>query len=164
MAQHAHDNLQFAGSDPQIQAPTQREYDEPNHSGRPTAQRGSDGAFFTKAQKDSGRLANPLAGKTYAELERMGKLYAEKHQLGEEEDIRAFQKGACLAQDPQRYSHVAGLTGQELDVLAREFTHRWSQPRLLYLVIVLCSTCAAVQGMGMSNSRLHDRTRHANAA
>lgn len=94
----------------------------------------------------------------------MGKLYAQKHQLGDEEDIRAFQKGACLAQDPQKYNQVAGLTGQELDVLAREFTHRWSQPRLLYLVILLCSTCAAVQGMGVSNSRPNDWTRYAYAA
>lgn len=98
-------------------------------------------------QRLSAKLANPLAGKSHAELEEMGARYAKQHQLGEEEDIRAFQKGACLAQDPQKYGQVAGLTGPELDVLEKEFSHRWSQPRLLYLVIVLCSTCAAVQGM-----------------
>ncbi len=94
------------------------------------------------------KLANPLAGESYAALEEMGAVYARKHQMGDEEDIRAFQKGACLAQDPSRFASIPGLTEKELAVLERETTNRWSQPRLLYVVIVLCSTCAAVQGMG----------------
>lgn len=150
MAQNVNDNNQFNGSDPQIQAHSQRDDDddEPNGSSRATAHGGSLSATVTKQQRLSAKLANPLAGKTHAELEGMGARYAKQHQLGDEEDIRAFQKGACLAQDPQKFSDVAGLTGQELDVLQKEFTSRWTQPRLLYLVIVLCSFCAAVQGMG----------------
>ena len=42
---------------------------------------------------------------------------------------------------------MEGLREEELEVLRKEFTNRWSQPKLLYLVIILCSTCAAVQGM-----------------
>jgi hypothetical protein len=34
-----------------------------------------------------------------------------------------------------------------MTVLDKEYTNKWSQPFILYLVIVLCSTCAAVQGM-----------------
>lgn len=148
MAQPVHDNIQSTGSGPQAQAQPQPDYDEPNRSSRGTEPRGSKSGVFDKQQRLSAKLANPLAGKTHAELEDMGARYAKQHQLGEEEDIRAFQKGACLAQDPQKFSDVAGLTPQELDVLEKEFKNRWSQPRLLYLVIVLCSTCAAVQGMG----------------
>lgn len=95
------------------------------------------------------KLANPLAGISHDELEQMGENYARKHQMGDEEDIRAFKKGACLAQDPQKYESITGLTGQEMEVLRKEITNRWSQPKLLYVVIILCSTCAAVQGMGM---------------
>jgi MFS family permease len=59
--------------------------------------------------------------------------------------------GACLARDPEnvKAAKELGVTDEEFDVLEKELTHRWSQPWTLYLVIVLCSTCAAVQGMGM---------------
>lgn len=95
------------------------------------------------------KLANPLAGISHDELEQRGSRYARQQQMGDEEDIRAFQKGACLAQDPQKFASVPGLTQQEIEVLDKEITNRWSQPKLLYVVIILCSTCAAVQGMGM---------------
>lgn len=142
------DNIQSTGSGPQAQPQPQPGYDEPNRSSHGTESGRSKSGVFTKQQRLSAKLANPLAGKTHTELEDMGARYAKQHQLGDDEDIRAFQKGACLAQDPQKFRDVAGLTPQEMDVLEKEFTNRWSQPRLLYLVIVLCSACAAVQGMG----------------
>lgn len=95
------------------------------------------------------KLANPLAGISHDELEQKGGTYARQHQMGDEEDIRAFQKGACLAQDPEKFASIHGLTEQEIEVLEKEISNRWSQPKLLYVVIILCSTCAAVQGMGM---------------
>lgn len=66
-----------------------------------------------------------------------------EHALVEPEDFRAFELGAVLAQNPKAYEKVQGFTPEELEVLKKEFTHRWSQPKLLYLVIILCSTCAA---------------------
>ena len=96
----------------------------------------------------SAKLANPLAGISHAKLEEMGATYARKHHIGDEEDVRAFRKGAVLAQEPRRFAQVQGLTGMELDVLQKEFDNRWAQPKLMYIVIILCSTCAAVQGMG----------------
>ena len=154
MAQPVHDNIQSTGSGLQAQTQSQPDYDEPTRSSHGTEPGGSKSRVFTKQQRLNAKLANPLAGKTHAELEDMGARYAKQHQLGDDEDIRAFQKGACLAQDPQKFGDVAGLTAQELDVLEKEFTNRWSQPRLLYLVIVLCSACAAVQGMGELDSCL----------
>lgn len=70
------------------------------------------------------------------------------HQVGDDEDIRAFRLGAILAQDPNRHAEVDGLSEEERLTLGKEISKRWSQPKLLYLVIILCSTCAAVQGMG----------------
>lgn len=93
------------------------------------------------------KIANPLAEFSHAELSAKGEEYVRKYQIGDDEDIRAFRLGAILAKDPNRYAEVDGLTAEESDALAKEISHKWSQPRLLYLVIVLCSTCAAVQGM-----------------
>jgi hypothetical protein len=91
------------------------------------------------------KIANPLAGFTREELYKKGEAYAR-----EDEDIRAFQIGAQLAQNPNRYDDVQGLTDEERAVLSKEISNKWSQPWLMYLVIILCSTCAAVQGMGRS--------------
>jgi hypothetical protein len=96
------------------------------------------------------KIANPLAGFTREELYKKGEAYAREHQMGEDEDIRAFQIGAQLAQNPNRYDDVQGLTDEERAVLSKEISNKWSQPWLMYLVIILCSTCAAVQGMGRS--------------
>ncbi|CZR53000.1 probable transporter (major facilitator superfamily) [Phialocephala subalpina] len=93
------------------------------------------------------KIANPLAGLTHAELRQKGEAYVREHQIGDDEDIRAFQLGAILAQDPNRHAEIEGLTENERTVLAKEISSKWSQPNLLYLVIILCSTCAAVQGM-----------------
>jgi hypothetical protein len=94
------------------------------------------------------KLANPLDGYTFAELQGLGRDYAKMHAIGEPEDIRAFELGAVLAQDPEKYDAIREhCSEEEMTVLDKEFSNRWSQPKLLYLVIVLCSTCAAVQGM-----------------
>lgn len=107
-----------------------------------------------KARRNvNAKLANPLAGYSHPELEEMSAEYATKYQLGDEGDIRAFRMGAVLAQDPVKYEECHGLAGEELQVLRKEFQSKWAQPRLMYVVIVLCSTCAAVQGMGKSSTR-----------
>lgn len=95
------------------------------------------------------KIANPLAGLSHAELADKGEDFVREYGIGGADDIRAFRLGAILAQDPISYAEVDGLSADESLVLEKEFTNKWSQPKLLYLVIVLCSTCAAVQGMGM---------------
>lgn len=99
------------------------------------------------------KLANPLAPFSYSQLKQKARSYAMEHAIANTDDVRAFEIGACLAKNPEKYREVAkhtDLTPEEIDVLEKEYTNRWSQPKLLYLVIVLCSTCAAVQGMGGS--------------
>ncbi|KAF1808884.1 hypothetical protein P152DRAFT_206953 [Eremomyces bilateralis CBS 781.70] len=94
------------------------------------------------------KLQNPLEAYSDVELTTMGREYALANAIAEPEDVRAFELGAILAKDAAMFENIAGkATEEELDVLRREYSHRWSQPKLLYLVIVLCSTCAAVQGM-----------------
>ncbi|RKF65079.1 putative metabolite transport protein YwtG [Erysiphe neolycopersici] len=93
------------------------------------------------------RLANPLAGYSQNQLTQKGLEFAMKHGMKDPEDIRAFKLGACLAQDFNAYRHIEELTAQEFNTIERESTHKWSLPWSLILVIVLCSFCAAVQGM-----------------
>jgi sugar porter (SP) family MFS transporter len=94
------------------------------------------------------KIANPLGGYDESELRVMGSDYAKMHGIADPEDLRAFEIGAILAQNPQDYERVRDhASPEEFAVLEKEFKSRWSQPRLLYMVIVLCSTCAAVQGM-----------------
>ena len=107
--------------------------------------------FSTAADKvhenTNAKLANPLAFESHQTLRARGREYALKHFLGDAEDVRAFELGACIAQDHSKWDRVEGLTDAERQTLTKEIASRWSQPRLLYLIIVLCSTCAAVQGM-----------------
>jgi hypothetical protein len=122
-----------------------------NASFRPDSGIGPDNVDADQLRANiNAKIANPLAGFSHAELAQKGEQYARTNHIGGEEDIRAFKLGAILAQDPNRHSEVDGLTGEESQVLSEEITRKWSQPKLLYLVIVLCSTCAAVQGMGKS--------------
>ena len=131
----------------------EHEHDELNHAAEYSARQTSMSAADRLRRNINAKLANPLARLSHATLMDMGAKYAMKHQIGGKEDIRAFQMGACLAQDPSKYDTVQGLTPDELRILRNEVTNRWSQPRLMYIVIILCSACAAVQGMGESASR-----------
>lgn len=126
------------------------EYQNPHEQSESyvTARRESLPAAERARRNLNAKLTNPLAGLSHAALMKRGGRYARRHMIGDEEDIRAFELGAVLAQDPQKYESVQGLLPEELEALRKEFTNRWSQPKLMYLVIVLCSMCAAVQGMG----------------
>lgn len=93
-------------------------------------------------------LANPLRGKSQKELMDLGVEYAQTHALVSPDDLRAFRLGAVLAAAPEKFDECPELTLVEQEVLRREWSQKWSQPPLMYIVIVLCSTCAAVQGMG----------------
>ncbi|PQE25593.1 MFS sugar transporter protein [Rutstroemia sp. NJR-2017a BBW] len=92
-------------------------------------------------------MHHPLAAYSEDQVQQMGEAYARAHQINGEDDIRAFRLGAVLAKDVNRHVDMDELTPQEKEFLAREVTHKWAQPKLLYLVVVLCSLCAAVQGM-----------------
>jgi hypothetical protein len=94
------------------------------------------------------KLANPLGSFSMDRLGDMGEQYCRDSCLREEEDIRAFRLGAQVAKDPLNFEGVTGLTEEERMVFRDEIEHKWRQPKLLYLVIGLCSMCAAVQGMG----------------
>ena len=62
----------------------------------------------------------------------------------------AFRKGALLAKVQNRvngFEKLDILTEEEKGWLRHETTHRWSQPFMLYFLVVLCAGSAIVQGM-----------------
>lgn len=69
--------------------------------------------------------------------------FARRHDLTHASEM--LRKGALVAQNPSKYEDVAELTDDERYHLAREVTHKWRHPRLLYVTIIICSIGAAVQ-------------------
>ncbi|KIK68223.1 hypothetical protein GYMLUDRAFT_91786 [Collybiopsis luxurians FD-317 M1] len=91
------------------------------------------------------KLANPLAHLTHEQLMEQAQVFAETHDL--KDLIVEFQKGALVAQDPSNFENLTQLDEQDKNLLRRELTHKWDQPKMLYYLVILCSACAAVQGM-----------------
>jgi len=91
------------------------------------------------------KLANPLAGLSHEQLMEDAKVFAETH--GMSELTLEFQKGALIAQDPTAFESLPLLDEDDRNVLRRELTHKWDQPKMLYYLVVLCSMAAAVQGV-----------------
>lgn len=100
--------------------------------------------------KVNSRLAHPLAGYSHDQLIEMGAAYARDHEMSDLQE--EFSKGALLAQDPGAFETLPLLTDDDRNVLRREITHKWSHPRQLYHLVVMCSLAAATQGMGMPTS------------
>ncbi|KAI0147834.1 sugar transporter-domain-containing protein [Xylariaceae sp. FL1272] len=100
-----------------------------------------------KRLEASAKLENPLAGLSAQQLGQRGQEFCHKHGITDEDDLRAFRLGAMIAGNMNKYDTVEGLTDREREVLDKEVTHKWSNPNMLYAVIVICSLCAAVQGM-----------------
>lgn len=98
----------------------------------------------------SGRIQNPLAHYTPEELASNVDSFVTRYQL---EDIRdLIRKGAQVAANPPEFETVEGLDPAEVVALRREVTHKWSQPKALYVTIILCSIGAAVQGWDQTGS------------
>ena len=91
------------------------------------------------------KLANPLAGISQDQLLRDGAAFAHRYNLGHLE--KEFAKGAVIAQDPLRFELLTILDEADKEILRHEQNNKWSQPKDLYMLVVMCSVCAAVQGM-----------------
>lgn len=133
-------------SDPDLDGHTEVEHQSPRQS--KALSETEEQAAERKRRELNLKLANPLGAYSAKQLGDLGEQYCRENALGEDDDIRAFRLGAQVAKDPLNHAKVEGLTDEEKRIFQDEVDHKWRQPKLLYLVIVLCSTCAAVQGMG----------------
>ncbi|KAL5523633.1 hypothetical protein ACEPAG_7806 [Sanghuangporus baumii] len=114
---------------------------------------GKDGPTYKQNFKDvdpageivNAKLANPLADIPQDQLMRDGALFARTYGLADLET--EFAKGALIAQDPLAFERLDVLTEDDKSVLRKEQTNRWHQTKTLYWLVIVCSVCAAVQGM-----------------
>jgi SpoVK/Ycf46/Vps4 family AAA+-type ATPase len=94
------------------------------------------------------KLRNPLAGLTEEQVIADVDAWCVEKNLHAHQDV--FRKGALIARVGQRddgFEYVNQLSTEEKDWLRHEITHRWSQPKMLYFLVILCAGSAIVQGM-----------------
>jgi hypothetical protein len=94
------------------------------------------------------KLRNPLGGMTEDEVIKDVDMFIEARGLADNRET--FHKGALMARvqnRPNGFEHIAILSEEEKGWLRHEETHRWSQPFMLYFLVVLCAGSAIVQGM-----------------
>lgn len=104
----------------------------------------------------TGAIRNPLAGIGKEELSAQVEAYAD--QYGLQDIVGLLQKGALAAQNPDHLDQVPELSAEEMKVLQEEKTHRWRQPRTLYILIALNSVGAAIQGWDQCGSNAANLT------
>lgn len=94
------------------------------------------------------KLQNPLTGMSEADcIADVDQWCVDK---GLQEHQAVFRKGALLARVNQRadgFEYVDALSEEEKAALREEVGSRWSQPFMLYFLVVLCAGSAIVQGM-----------------
>lgn len=93
-------------------------------------------------------LRNPLTG--MSEEEALADVDSFVEDKGLQEYREAFRKGAMLARVNQRqdgFEYVSSVSEDEKEVLRKEISSRWSQPFMLYFLVILCAGSAIVQGM-----------------
>lgn len=88
---------------------------------------------------------NPLAGILPSVLTASAAAFAQTHGLSHLSST--FQKAALVAQNPDEFENCELLNEEDKEALRRETTNRWSQPKKLYFLVVLCSIVAVVQGV-----------------
>ena len=90
------------------------------------------------------RIKNPLVGIPKHQLIQDVEEFAAQHELQDIKDL--LIKGALVAQNPTRIDSISELDESDRTVIIEEVTHKWRQPRTLYMTIFLNSIAAAIQG------------------
>ena len=110
------------------------------------------GSTVTRQASVAALLRNPLSGMSEQDILADADLFVESKGLQESRD--AFRKGALLARVNQRadgFEYLSALSEEEKGFLRQEITNRWSQPFMLYFLVVLCAGSAIVQGMDQTS-------------
>ncbi len=97
------------------------------------------------AQKPTENIDNLLLQFTEEEVMNMSGDYA--FQNGLEADVELFKKGGAIARDPEGFESMAFLSEEEKQSLRDEIAHKWRLSKDLWILVILCSMGAAVQGM-----------------
>ncbi|KIL64192.1 hypothetical protein M378DRAFT_11588 [Amanita muscaria Koide BX008] len=107
-------------------------------------------AHVDLANNVQAKIQNPLYGIPKAKLLRQVETFA--HEQDMDDILPLLRKGALLAQDPKNFESIPELDEEDKEIIRRETTHKWKQPKDLYLTVVICSLAAAVQGWDQTGS------------
>lgn len=88
---------------------------------------------------------NVLAEYSVEQVMNMGRSFAKKYDLPNEDDI--FGRAAALARNPTAYDHMSFLKEDERLACYDEIHHPWRAPKKLLAIIAASAMGAAVQGM-----------------
>ncbi|KAJ6506742.1 hypothetical protein C8R45DRAFT_970404 [Mycena sanguinolenta] len=98
------------------------------------------------------RIQNPLHGipkdRLFAQVEEFVR------EKGFDDKLKLFEKGALIAQNPKSFESIPELDEEDKEAIRREITHRWSQPRDLYLTVILCSIGGVWDQTGSNGANL----------
>lgn len=128
----------------------------PPHQGTYSRRRNSssDGtATYTDKGQNPGPSAaalvrNPLEGMTAQDvLADVDKFVEEKGLIEHREEFRQGGLLARVIHTEGAFEEIDSIDEGVKDVLRREVSHRWSQPKMLYFLCTLCAGSAIVQGM-----------------
>lgn len=93
-------------------------------------EKGDNNGALRKGSIANAKIANPLADMNFDELmDDVDKFCQEKDLMYAVDD---FQKGALLAQKKGRFETIEMLSEDEKELIRREKTHRWRQPKMMY--------------------------------
>ncbi|RJE23522.1 galactose-proton symport [Aspergillus sclerotialis] len=76
--------------------------------------------------------------------------FAEMYHL--QDILPLLKKGAMVGTGSQSVESIPGVTSAEVTAIRNEKLHRWKQPIMLFVTIILCSVGAAVQGWDQTGS------------
>ena len=100
---------------------------------------------LSKAETVSSASSNPLVGVPKERLLQDAANFARSNNIGDY--VELIQKGALVAQCPAGFEAVSMLSEEEKNALRHEIRRPWSQPKMLYYLVVMCSFAAALQGV-----------------
>ncbi|KAJ7641857.1 hypothetical protein FB45DRAFT_785998 [Roridomyces roridus] len=121
------------------------QYDPSRTDSRPTSSASHIDPTLAAVTSANAKLANPLHGIPRETLLRDVDAFVEANGLTELGPV--LRKGALVAQDPGAFESIDLLDEEDRYHLRRETTHRYSQTKTLYFMVVMSSLAAAVQGM-----------------
>ncbi|KAF2134070.1 sugar transporter-like protein [Dothidotthia symphoricarpi CBS 119687] len=98
----------------------------------------------------SAKIQNPLIHMSEEEMLRDVDTFAKENNFADIHPL--LRRGALVARDPPNFTTVSGITEAEKDSISNEVLHKWRQPKILYITIILCSVGAAVQGWDQTGS------------
>ena len=115
------------------ESPGSSSVDAPDHVEQKRAPSYGGNTLDVSRNKLNAMFENPLGGIPREQLMRDVDDFCSKFDLMQYNDV--FRKGALVAQNPQAVQKMDDLSDEEKNLLEREHTHKWSQPKTLYYLV-----------------------------